>query len=215
MSLATMRQRKVLTIWRDDHIGDAVGGIFLDWEGEGADAIFDCLGDYLGGKVKILKVELMRDRLTVEVDSLGLPEESSRLAAAALDLRLKGARRNAEPLFREALELDPLNLDAMIGLGMLLAELQRYDAALKTLRRAREIAGDLADLLRALGEVCVHLERFPSAIAYFQRALELRPNDAVSRRALIALGRNPAPLAEPPPAQEPPRIKLVRKRQKQ
>ncbi|HXR25828.1 MAG TPA: hypothetical protein VN742_10745, partial [Candidatus Binataceae bacterium] len=62
-----MRQRKVLTIWRDDHIGDAVGGIFLDWEGEGADAIFDCLGDYLGGKVKILKVELMRDRLTAEV----------------------------------------------------------------------------------------------------------------------------------------------------
>ena len=143
-----------------------------------------------------------------------MPEESSRLAAA-LDLRLKGARRNAEPLFREALELDPLNLDAMIGLGTLLAELQRYDAALKTLRRAREIAGDLADLLRALGEVCVHLERFPSAIAYFQRALELRPNDAVSRRALIALGRKPPPLAEPPPAHEPRRMKLVRKRQKQ
>jgi tetratricopeptide (TPR) repeat protein len=210
-----MRQRKVLTIWRDDHIGDVVGGIFLDDEGQGADAVFDRLRDYLGSKVKILKVELMRDRLTAEVDSLGLPEESSRLAAAALDLRLKGARRNAEPLFREALELDPLNADATVGLGMLLIELQRYDAALKTLRRAREIAGDEADLLRALGEACVHLERFPSAVAYFQRALELRPNDPLSRRALIALGRKPAPLAEAPPGPEPRRIRLVRKRQKQ
>jgi len=218
MSSGTMRQRKLLTIWRDDHIGDAVGGIFLDREGEGADAIFERLKDYLGRRVKIIKVDLLRDRLTAEVDSLGLPEESSRLAAAALDLRLKGGPRNAEPLFRQALELDPLNVDAMIGLGMLLVELQRYDAALRTLRRAREIAGDLADLLRALGEVCVHLERFPSAIAYFQRALELRPNDAVSHRALIALGRYPAPLAEPPPpppSQEPGRVILLRKRQKQ
>ena len=67
MSSGRMRQRKVLTIWRDDHIGDAVGGIFLDREGEGADAIFDRLSDYLGRRVKIIKVELMRDRLTAEV----------------------------------------------------------------------------------------------------------------------------------------------------
>ncbi len=216
MPSARMRSRKTLTIWRDDHIGDRVGGIFLDSEGQGADAVFERLSQYFGAKVKIVKVELMRDRLTAEVESRGWPEESSRLAAVALDLRLKGARRNAEPLFREALQIDPLNTDAMLGLGMLLAELQRYDDALKTLRRVREITGDDADLMRTLGEVCIHLERFPSAIAYFQRALELRPNDPASRRALTALGHKPAPTAETQTPEPPrPHIQLVRKRQKQ
>jgi len=216
MSSGTMRRRSVLTIWRDDHVGDPVGGIFLEERGQGADAVFERLQAYFGGKVKILKVELMRDRLTADVDALGLPEESSRLAAAAHDLRLKGAPRNAVPLFREALELDPLNTDATIGLGMLLTELEQYDGALKTLRRAREIAGDGPELLRALGDVCIHLERFPSAIGYFQRALELAPNDPASRRALVALGRPPTSTfaAAPPPPTETRRMKLVRKRHK-
>jgi len=214
-----MRQRGVVTLWREDHIGDAVGGIFLDDEGQGTDEAFKRLGAYLGRKIRILKIELMRDRLTAEVDSLGLPEESSRLAAAALDLRQKGARRNAEPLYRQSLELDPLNVEAIIGLAMLLVDLQQYDGALKMLRRAREIGGEAAEVMRSLGEVCIQMERVPSAIGYFQRAYELAPNDSISRRALIALGRIPAPPASPPPPPPPPpkpprKIKLVKRRHK-
>jgi tetratricopeptide (TPR) repeat protein len=218
MVRSRMRQRVALTLWREDHIGDAVGGIFLDHEGQGSDEAFERLGSYLGPKIKILKIELMRDRLTAEVDSLGLPEESSRLAAAAADLRQKGARRNAEPLYRQALQLDPLNLDATMGLAMLLVDLQQYAGALKMLRRVREIGGEVADVMRSLGEVCMQMERVPTAIGYFQRAYELAPNDSISRRALIALGRIPSPPAAPPPpppSSKPPRkIKLVRKRHK-
>ncbi|HTY55419.1 MAG TPA: tetratricopeptide repeat protein [Candidatus Binataceae bacterium] len=212
-----MRRTTVLTIWREDHIGDRVGGIFLDLEGEGTEAVFERLNEYLGAKVRLLKVDLMRERLTAEVDSLGLAEESSRLAAAARDLGQKGARRNAEPLFRQALALDPLNLDATLGLAALLVDLEQFDAALKMLRRAREIGGDTADVLRSLGEICVRSERVPSAIGYFQRAFELAPNDPAIRRALTALGRpptsSPIPPSPSPPKENRP-IKLVRRRDK-
>ena len=213
-----IRQRKVLTIWRDDHVGDEVGGIFLDPEGQGA--AFERLASYLG-TVKIRRVEMIHDRLKVEVEAWAFPEESKRLVAAAASQRVRGARRNAESLFREALDLDPLNVDLILELSRFFAERNRYDAVLKTLIRAREIAGDLPDVMRAMGEVCLKLERFPSALDYFQRALEGRPDDPVSRRALIALGRQPPALAEPPPAveepearPEPTRIALARKRQK-
>ena len=204
-----MRRRKVLTIWRDDHVGDIIGRIFLDAAGQGEDGIIDCLRQYLGVKARILKAELMRDRLTVEVESRGFGEESTRLAAAAHSLRMKGAPRNALSLFDEALRMDPLNEDAMVGLGTLLADLEKYEEALPILKRAREVAGDRVELLRALGHVCRRLEKLPSAIGYFQRALELQPNDPATRRALRALGRLPG---QPP--EEPRRIRLVRKRRK-
>lgn len=205
-----MRRRKVLTIWRDDHVGDIIGRIFLDAAGQGEDGIIDCLRQYLGIKAKILKAELMRDRLTVEVESRGFGEESTRLAAAAHSLSLKGARRNAQSLFYEALQMDPLNEDALLGLGTLLADLERYEEALPILKRAREVAGDRVELLQALGHVCHRLERIPRAIAYFERALELQPNDPGTRRALATLGRLPGQ----PPEEPPRRMRLVRKRRK-
>ncbi len=205
-----MRRRKVLTIWRDDHIGDTIGRIFLDAGGQGEDGIIDCLRQYLGSKVKILKAELTRDCVTVEVESRGFSEESTQLAAAAHSLSLKGARRNAQSLFREALQIDPLNKDAMLGLGTLLVDLERYEEALPILKRAREVAGDRVELLQALGHVCHRLERIPRAIAYFELALELRPNDPTTRRALSALGWLPGQPSEEPPR----RMRLVRKRRK-
>ncbi len=207
---AKMRRKKVLTIWRDDHIGDSIGRIFLDPAGQGEDGIIDCLRQYLGEKARILKAELMHDRLTVEVEARGFSEESTRLAAAAHSLRMKGAPRNALSLFDEALRMDPLNEDAMVGLGTLLADLEKYDEALPILKRAREVAGDRVELLRALGHVCHRLERLPSAKTYFERALKLQPNDPATRRALNALGRPPEPLPEEPRR----RVRLVRKRRK-
>jgi len=205
-----MRRRKVLTIWRDDHVGDIIGRIFLDAAGQGEDGIIDCLRQYLGVKAKILKAELMRDRVTVEVESRGFSEESTHLAAAAHSLRIKGAPRNAQSLFYEALQMDPLNEDAMVGLGTLLTDLEKYDEALPILKRAREVAGDRVELLRALGHVGHLLDRMPSAKGYFERALELQPNDPATRRALNALGRPP----EQPPEEPRRRVRLVSKRRK-
>jgi tetratricopeptide (TPR) repeat protein len=185
-------RKKVLVIARDDHIGDPIGAIFLEPEG-GEAGLARRIRDYLGGKARIRKVEMGRDRVTVEVEASMFTEESNRLAAAAADLNRKGAPRNALAMFKQALEIDPLNGQTLYDMGLALLEHKKPVEALAALRRAREVTGDSVELLRALARVCVAMERIPTAVGYLERALELEPNNRVVKRELLAMGRRPPP----------------------
>lgn len=185
-------RKKVLVIARDDHIGDPIGAIFLELEGGEAE-VARRVHDYLGGKVRILKLELKHDRAMVEVEASAFSEEANRLAAAAADLARKGAPRNAIAMFKQALELDPLGGQTLCDMGLALLELKRPVEALSALRRARELMGDSVDLLRTLARVCVAMERVPTAVGYLERALELEPANRAVRRELLALGHRPPP----------------------
>lgn len=191
------RRHRKLRILRDDHIGDLLGAIFFDIAPGHDQAILERLGDYLGPRVHIVMAELTAGAAEVEVEVQALEEEASRLADAADDLRLKGARRGAYALYREALELDPLNRAAAFGLGLLLADREDFEPALKMLKLAREAGGDHAELLLAMGRVCMRTERLASAINYLERAFELEPSNFVVRRALTDLGRRPKPRSTP------------------
>jgi tetratricopeptide (TPR) repeat protein len=186
-----------MVLLRDDHIGDAVGGIFLDPSAENTDAIISRLRNYFGKRVRILNAQLSSARVEVEVEVRALAEEANRLAGAADDLARKGARRNAIALYRQALELDPLNRDARLGAGLLLAELNSYGEALAMLRLARESGPETVDLLHALGRVCMQAERMTSAIAYLEKGFELDPSHFGVRRALAELGRKPKATPRP------------------
>ena len=187
-----------MVLWRDDHIGDAVGAIFLDPSIENADAIILRLRDYLGERVRIISAELTTERVEIEVEVRALVEEASRMAAAAGDLSRKGGRRNAIALFRQALELDPLNREARQGLGLLLADLKLWSEALAMLKLARESGPETVDLLHALGRVCMQADRIASAISYLEKGFELDPSHFGVRRALGELGRKPKLPQRPP-----------------
>jgi tetratricopeptide (TPR) repeat protein len=186
-----MKYRRRLVLLRDDHIGDTLGAIFLDPSPEDADAVISRLRDYLGERVHLIGAELSNDRIEVEVEVRALADEANRLAAAAGELSRKGVRRNAIALFRQALDLDPLNRDAHQGLGLLLADLNRYTEALAMLRLARESGPETVELLHALGRVCIQAERTASAIRYLEKGFELDPSHFGVRRALVELGRKP------------------------
>jgi tetratricopeptide (TPR) repeat protein len=186
-----IRQRKRITIMRDDHIGDLLGAIFLDVSAQHEDAIMARLAEYLGQRVRIVKAEISTDRAEVDVEVKAWEEEANRLAATAKDLNQKGARRNAQSLYREALELDPLNVAAAAGLGTMLADIEKYTEALTVLKFACEAGPPSATLLLALAQVCIRTERTASAIAYLERALEIEPSNFGVRRTLTELGRKP------------------------
>jgi hypothetical protein len=50
-----IRQRRRITIMRDDHLGDLLGAIFLDVSARNEDAILARLAEYLGKRVRIVK----------------------------------------------------------------------------------------------------------------------------------------------------------------
>jgi tetratricopeptide (TPR) repeat protein len=189
--LTHIKYRRRLVLWRDDHIGDAVGAIFLDPSAENADAIIARLRDYLGNRVRVINAELSAERIEVEVEVRAFAEEADRLATAAADLSRKGGRRNAIALFRQVLELDPLNRDARQNLGLLLANLNCYGEALAMLKLARESGPETVELLHALGRVCMQAGRTTSAISYLEKGFELDPSHFGVRRALAELGRRP------------------------
>jgi tetratricopeptide (TPR) repeat protein len=190
-ALTRIRYRRQVVLLRDDHIGDGLGAIFLDPSAEKADEIIARLRDYLGERVRVVHAELSSHRIEVEVEVRALAEEATRLAAAASELSRKGVRRNAIALFRQALELDPLNRDARQGLGLLLADMNCYGEALAMLKLARESGPDTVELLHALGRVCMHADRAASAISYLEKGFELDPSHFGVRRALVELGRRP------------------------
>jgi tetratricopeptide (TPR) repeat protein len=191
-------RNRVLTIARDDHIGDSIGAIFLDLEG-GEQEVARRVREYLGGKIHIVRLELKRDRAIVEVQASAFSDEAVRLGEAASDLARKGAPRNALAMFKQALELDPLSGSALHEMGITLLELKRPSEALPILRRAREVLGDSIELLRTLARVCVAIERIPTAVGYLERALEMEPRNRMVRRELMALGRRPPPTPMPLP----------------
>ena len=180
-------------IRRDDHVGDPVGLAFLESPETNGDAVLERLREYLGDKLKLVKVEVSPAEITVEVESRGWTEESARMAAAARDLYQKGARRGALSMYRDALELDPLNADAVLRLGLALAEQNKFAEAFAALKRAREFGTDGGvELLIAMGRCAAGLARGPSAVAYYEAALKIEPGNFIARRALRALGRKPA-----------------------
>lgn len=180
-------------IRRDDHVGDPVGLAFLESPETNGDAVLERLREYLGDKLKLVKAEVSPAEITVEVESRGWTEESARMAAAARDLYQKGARRGALSMYRDALELDPLNADAVLRLGLALAEQNKFAEAFAALKRAREFGADAGvELLIAMGRCAAALERGANAAAYYEAALRIEPGNFLARRALRAMGRKPA-----------------------
>lgn len=201
-----MIDKRRIAMEREDHIGDSLGVIFLDAAAAGMEEVMARLSSYLGSRIAILGVEIVRNRVEVEIEAIRFPEESERMRAAAQGLRLKGMRRSARAMLEEAIKLDPLNGGALFALGTLLAEQDDCEQALHILTRAREAIGDRPDLIQAMATVCIKLEREARAIGYLERALQLAPNDPTLRRALANL--KPKAAEEPKPSAI---IELVRR----
>jgi tetratricopeptide (TPR) repeat protein len=185
------RARRSLVIRRVDHVGDPVGLAFLESPETNGDAVLDRVREYLGDKLKLVKAEVSHHEITVEIEFRGWTEEGTRMASVARDLYEKGARRSALSMYRDALDLDPLNAEAMLRLGLAFAEQQKFADALTALKHAREFGACGVELLVAMGQCATGLERSATAIAYYEEALKLEPRNFIARSALRALGHKP------------------------
>jgi tetratricopeptide (TPR) repeat protein len=131
----------------------------------------------------------------------GTPEASYQFALAKM-LAVEGSLPEAMTAFQEAERLAPDSPYVRLEHGQLLSRLAQYSRApgvreeyLKkaaaTLSRARELAPDNLDVLRAVGEVYLDLSaQDPSALATAQEALEtVRKRDPEDPQAALTLGQ--------------------------
>ncbi len=189
--------RRSLVLRRVDHVGDPLGLAFLESPETNGDVVLERIREFLGDKLKLVKAEVSHNEITVEVESRGWTEEGARMAALARELYEKGAKRSALAMYRDALDLDPLNAEAIFRLGLALAQKEKFAEALAALKRARVFGADGVEILIAMAQCAAGLDRSATAVAYYEEALRIEPRNFVARRALSALGRKPtAPAKE-------------------
>lgn len=131
-----------------------------------------------------------------------LPAEAAYQFALAKMLAVEGSLPEALAAFQEAERLAPDSPYVRLEHGQLLGRLAQYSRApgvreeylkkaAETLSRARELAPDNLDVLRAVGEVYLDLSaQDPSALATAQEALEtVRQRDPEDPQAALTLGQ--------------------------
>ncbi len=89
-----------------------------------------------------------------------------------------GRWREAELLYREILQGDPENIDALHYLGVIAHQAGRHDAAIALIERSAALRPDAPDIQNNLGEVYRAAGRAADAERCFRRALALRPDYA-------------------------------------
>lgn len=136
-------------------------------------------------------------------------EESSTAAPTTKQLVRAGleeqqaARRTGEPVhytrserhLRRALQQDPKDVHALIGLASLANTRHDFRQGLALARRARSLAPDLALVYGVIGDAQVELGRHQAGIRSYERMAELKPSIASYARVAQAqslLGRNDA-----------------------
>ena len=100
-----------------------------------------------------------------------------KLLAQAARLHKEGKLEEAEKLYRQVLQDNPDNVDAMRMLAMVAAALKHFDDAERLLRRVVGIAPDFLAAVIDLGRVLKEQDRFEEAIGYFKKAIEINPNN--------------------------------------
>jgi len=117
---------------------------------------------------------------------------SRKLLAEAGRLHGEGKYDEAERVYRQILNTEPENVDALRMLAMLAATAGHLDDAERLLRRVTKLAPDYFTAHMDLGRILKEQDRFEDAIIALRAALEIEPNNAGS---WFLLGATLAPAA--------------------
>ena len=116
-----------------------------------------------------------------------LPTAESIHVLLGTALRELGRTRTAEAHFRQALQLDPRNMDALEQVAAAEFKRRRYREALQLYRTQLEIDPDKAATHVNVGAALFYLDRREEAIRSLERALELDPTLETARENLEAM----------------------------
>jgi len=108
--------------------------------------------------------------------------------AQALELAMRyhqaGDLQQAEQLYRQILQLDPLHADALHLLGLIAHQVGRNDLAIDYIRQALLLAPKFAEAHNNLGVALKEQGRLQEAAASYQEALRLKPDYAEAHNNL-------------------------------
>ena len=108
----------------------------------------------------------------------------SEAMAIAIQHHHAGRLQAAESIYRQILEADPTQADAMHLLGVIAQQVGNYAMAAEYIARAIGLKANVASFHNNLGEVYRASRRTADAVACYRRALELKPGFAEAHNNL-------------------------------
>lgn len=122
---------------------------------------------------------------------LAQQSDAPRLANEAADALERGRHFEAVEHYREALEVNPNYLDALVGLAEAYYRLEEYDQAQTFIDRASRLARSNPRVMNLSGRIAIGRGDLAAAEDAFARVLERQPNnvEAVIGRAELSLAR--------------------------
>ena len=113
-----------------------------------------------------------------------LPDPIKQALQRATQLHAAGKLRDAEALYRQVLQREPLNPDALHHLGLIALQAGQPEPGIELMRRSIAIKPTVPFFHMNLGAAFHAVGRFPEAIAAFERGVQLNPNDAAAHHSL-------------------------------
>lgn len=111
---------------------------------------------------------------------IGLPDGSRAPVPAAMQVAVQlhhaGRLRKAEAIYRQVLEIEPNNVDALHLLGLVARQFGKYETAIDLIGRAVKINPKAAMFQNNLGETYLSLGRLVEAETLCRQALDLQPD---------------------------------------
>ena len=105
------------------------------------------------------------------------PAKAKALVARGQQALTAGRATQAEKEFREAVDADPDNVEALAGRAEAEFENAKYEAALRSARAATRKNGRVARYHSLVGTAAYKLNRFDEALKAYERALTIAPDD--------------------------------------
>jgi tetratricopeptide (TPR) repeat protein len=125
-------------------------------------------------------------------------KQDAQIFAEAVTLHRTGRLPEAETLYRQALQNNPNNADALQMLGLLAHQVNRPEAAIELIERSLALAPNNPFAVCNLAEIKRSIGQFPAAIELFKRAMTLDPTLGAAHvnmaMVLHQLGRLPEAL---------------------
>lgn len=109
---------------------------------------------------------------------------ASSLLTAALKHHQAGRLPEAEQLYRQILQADPNQPDALHLLGVIARQVGMNDVAVDLIGHAIQLRGNSPDFYNNLGGAYLDLKKFAEAAANFRKSIELKPDYAVAHSNL-------------------------------
>ncbi len=106
------------------------------------------------------------------------------MLAAAQELHRGGRWREAQQLYQQILQADPLNADALYRFGLLAHQAGQNDAAVSLLSQAIRVRGSAPEFHNDLGEAYRVLGRYADAALAYRQAVRLDPSFAAAHSNL-------------------------------